>query len=478
MKKMILYFFLGFSIFVGKTALALTPVDLQGNYVPRAPAQLAETGNYGFCDQVFIGMNASFVTPEQILVKCQGQDPSTCDVELWERSDSNKFVFFQGTSSYEQMPIVAKNVWTDTQAMNQQTWGPYNGEVLNIQMDLTQQASGLVFNFNCHDIVNGQDSGSLIYSQSLKANLNPQLFQAIESKNISQVQSLLQQGADPSAVDYNHDYRSAAFTAIDQDSLDILKILLNAGADTSSLLNEAALVNANDIFNFLMQLKWTQDDLTWSLESIISSGHIEYLQSVLNAGAKPTDYHLGKAAHVSRADMIALLLKAGAVVDQYSPPSLAIAANNDCIDCANELLAAGANPNLQIADYFNETSLMYAAGRGFIDMVNLLLTRGAKMDLMNSYGDTAVGYAINEDKAAALSVLVKAGANLNYLTQTQMSPLMIAASFGNADCVSILLSANVDTCVQGVDGKTAAQIATESGFSDIATSINAKKSCQ
>jgi uncharacterized protein len=67
------------------------------------------------------------------------------------------------------------------------------------------------------------------------------------------------------------------------------------------------------------------------------------------------------------------------------------------------LLAQGADPN--IPENNGTTPLMEAASGGSVPMIELLLRYGAKWDCHDHFGDTALDYARNQKRKAAVHFL-------------------------------------------------------------------------
>jgi len=155
------------------------------------------------------------------------------------------------------------------------------------------------------------------------------------------------------------------------------------------------------------------------------------------------------------------------------------------------LLAAGANPNLQLklfppyrslrddrgADTMlsvGTTPLLRAAKAGDVAAMRLLLAHGANADLPTATGitplmaaagnssssiDTRGRYKTEAQAIEAVQVLLAAGANINARDRTGQTALHGAARWGWNGLVKTLAANNVDLMAKDAQGKTAADIA-------------------
>lgn len=62
-----------------------------------------------------------------------------------------------------------------------------------------------------------------------------------------------------------------------------------------------------------------------------------------------------------------------------------------------------------------------------------------------------------------MHVLVQAGAQVDVMDRNQLTPLMLAATKGNADVVKYLVRVGADVTLKGEDGMTALHMAAKSG---------------
>ena len=175
-----------------------------------------------------------------------------------------------------------------------------------------------------------------------------------ELKNETQiVQKLLDNGA--SFKQPKNDYDNPLFIAIQALNKDLLHIILK-----------------QDIYN-----KDAKD--RWGFTALMSACEIKSPQI-----AQP---------------IIELLLKAGASVDESSDwagTALKYAVENENTAIAQQLLKAGANPNLSDAKNA-QTPLMTAVQKGNFEMAQHLIKAGADVNLQDSNGNTALLMALSSE---------------------------------------------------------------------------------
>jgi ankyrin repeat protein len=128
------------------------------------------------------------------------------------------------------------------------------------------------------------------------------------------------------------------------------------------------------------------------------------------------------------------------------------------------LLKEGADVNAH--DQKGLTPLMAVSFAGNAEMAKVLLERGARVNDQSIDGKTALHYAAEHSHAAdVISVLLKAGADLNVKSNATSgylpgaTPLIIAASVGNASAVELLLKAGADSNALTLSRMTALDVA-------------------
>ena len=129
---------------------------------------------------------------------------------------------------------------------------------------------------------------------------------------------------------------------------------------------------------------------------------------------------------------------------------------------AAALLKNGADCNSRNEE--GATALMLAAGAGNLALVEMLIKAGAEVDAVDANGWTALmkallNYEQNRGFPDVVSELIEAGANIEHQVSYGTRPLMIAAGYGEARVVEVLLAAGVDVGAMNEGGRTAKTIA-------------------
>jgi len=172
------------------------------------------------------------------------------------------------------------------------------------------------------------------------------------------------------------------------------------------------------------------------------------------------------------------LIRAGANVNaasRYGMTPLLFAAQNGEPKVVAALVKAGANPNATMPE--GETPLMAAARTGNVDSIRLLVETGAKVGAREQWqGLTALMWAASQNNAAAVTELIKLGADKNerskllsfpefkfetsgmvvtVLPRGGWTPMMYAARDGASEAIGALADAGADLNASDPDGTTA-----------------------
>ena len=158
------------------------------------------------------------------------------------------------------------------------------------------------------------------------------LFEACQENNLDQVEKLLQKPLNPSLIrDDEGESLTALHGAVDSQHVDCLALLLEAGADTD--VGDSEGMTALHLAAFL--------------------GQLEDVRMLLEAGAK-ADVHnfLGEtplhvAIRLGHPEVIRALIEAGAALDDaHGKSAFDLAAEYDCKDLVEVMLAAGQSRSL------------------------------------------------------------------------------------------------------------------------------------
>ena len=314
------------------------------------------------------------------------------------------------------------------------------------------------------------------------------LKSAAEAGDVKFVRALLKMGAE---VDTTSTGATALHTAVQWDQLEIVRLLLAAGANP----------NAEDV------------DMCTPL---MLARSLECVDLLLAAGAS-VDFadQVGTEVvhHHSDPEILGRLQEAGATFNPTQPSSTTVlhrAAESGDLPLAQYLLQQGADVNG--ATLWGLTPLMSAAEHGHTELMQLLLSAGADIEAVDESGRTALFYAaapegftafrlIQEsgsqdddgllegldpklavtmrealaglknngaelespdygyqpsDDVTAVEVLVQSGANVEARDEEGLTPLLLTARCGRPSRAAALLRLNADVGARDDEGKSAA----------------------
>lgn len=115
-----------------------------------------------------------------------------------------------------------------------------------------------------------------------------------------------------------------------------------------------------------------------------------------------------------------------------------------------------------------ETPLMIAAIKGSLPAVQALVKRGAAV---NREGWTPLHYACSGPDNGVAAFLIAQGAALNARSANGTTPLMMAARYGNADLVPLLVKAGAEPRAANEQELTAADFAQKGGRDKLAAEL-------
>ena len=139
------------------------------------------------------------------------------------------------------------------------------------------------------------------------------------------------------------------------------------------------------------------------------------------------------------------------------------------------LLSKGADCNSTNEE--GVTLLMLAAGAGHYEMVELFLEAGATVDATDARGWTALmkaifNYDLNRGFPDVVSLLIDAGADIEHQVSYGTRPLMLAAGYGEAGVVDVLLAAGADASAANEGGRTARTMAETKDYVEVVNQLH------
>lgn len=190
------------------------------------------------------------------------------------------------------------------------------------------------------------------------------------------------------------------------------------------------------------------DDLT-ALITAASAGHMDIVKMLLKAGAdvnasdKDGITALMEASIMGHEKIVNVLLEAGAEVDFKSNSgvtALWLAAGENRISVMKALLKRNADASVTRSDGI--TALMTASVAGHVNAVKLLIDEGADPLAVDADGLTALMNAAEKGATNVMKVLIDAAGSpdyVNIMSTTGFNALIIASAHGHTDSVKYLI---------------------------------------
>jgi ankyrin repeat protein len=265
----------------------------------------------------------------------------------------------------------------------------------------------------------------------------------------------------PESVQGLSSYQIPLFCAVASGSAECVRLILAAGADpnTRDSLDSTPLMQAGsgEVVRVLI-------DAGADLHAIDSYGK-DALQTVLEGGC-------GLVCGSAHFDIARALLDAGADIerrDKYSHTRLYSAAFSHADAAVEFLLSVGADPHAeQGGGYtplhaicwqgeYQDVETNEAAAR----IIDLLVGAGSDVNGRDKNGNTPMHEAASGDwgNPTAIRTLLRHGAEPDLVNESGLTPLMLASSNGDIECVRELLAARADPTRADARGKTAVDCA-------------------
>jgi ankyrin repeat protein len=315
-------------------------------------------------------------------------------------------------------------------------------------------------------------------------------YYACEYGRIPFIHRFLNLGAPPDLqID---DEPTPLMEAAGRGNLDVVKILIDAGADPNrknregmtaydiAVSNSGFLENTQPVIDFLDK---TTRKSTQSLMAAVQAGNAELTEQLIAQGAQVNTSDrefqyspLSWAAERGSKKIAQLLIDAGAnieVRDWMSQTPLWSAVSGNHTSVARLLIKAGADVN--VVDDSGDTLLQHAVWCESTRSIRLLLEAGADVNAVRAGHPAALHWAVAKEENAIVDLLLSHGAEPNirlpeFRNQgnfadygTGTTPLMIAAAEGNLELLERLLEAGADWSLSNAEGQTAVTIAASRG---------------
>lgn len=220
--------------------------------------------------------------------------------------------------------------------------------------------------------------------------LNKRLIEAIKGKEeIEVIQNLIKKGAD---FEYKNklDGKTALLVAVNSGRTDVVKMLLDEGADIEA---------------------YTSSKLT-SLMIAAYNGYTEVVELLLENGAKVNS------------------------VDKYDYTALMVAISNEKSEVAKMLLDKGCD--VKKSDALGRTALHIAVSNGLGDVVKMLLDSGVDVNAKDCDGSTALILACSKGDKEMVKLILEKDVDIEARNKEDETALTIANSLGHKEVVEML----------------------------------------
>ncbi|MBC8243066.1 MAG: ankyrin repeat domain-containing protein [Verrucomicrobia bacterium] len=305
------------------------------------------------------------------------------------------------------------------------------------------------------------------------------LHYAVLKSQADAVALLIKSKVDLNAQDGTR--RTALDIAFEMDNLEIVQMLVDAGAELQSLA-DAAKSNHFGIVQFHIDqgvdFGKPESGSGYALMYAITNDHVEMYKLLLKHGAKPTHSDeerswnaLSSAVWKRNPGTVQLLIDHGADVnhlDQYGENVLAQAVVTGNREVVELLIDNGINVNQSSKRGW--TPLGHAAHYGLAEMVELLIQRGAKVNPGTKHADSPlmralyrgdqdwrkwlVKQGVEVDHLKVIDTLIKNGADVNQQSTRGESVLEIAVSYDRLAETQLLLQNKADPNLKNFYGST------------------------
>ena len=298
---------------------------------------------------------------------------------------------------------------------------------------------------------------------------------------------------------------TALFVAVRQQNKDLVKLLLENGADPNvknnggaTVLHAAAETGALEIVKLLTDKKRTKIDIVDDRQNsallyAVTNKRHEVVEHLVKAGADPKSVNrqgqtfLHIAVHNADKKMVDFFLGQGVDVnaannqgrtalDMAVPKTTAYpgAPYRGQYDIVRRLIKAGADVDRQCRDH--GTTILHEVAQGaHVDLVQDILAAGADPDICADDGETALIKSVKryrdgmntQKHADTIGMLLHYGASVEERDAKGYTALIYACEHGQTDLVKTLLKHKADVHAKTVDGRSALTQAVQSRKKDL-----------
>ena len=285
-------------------------------------------------------------------------------------------------------------------------------------------------------------------------------------------------GLEEVDVNYNNGRRSALLTALRRQRTDVVKVLVDAGADIEvedergySLLEKASM--CGDLLRVKMLVEAGAVADAGCLKLAVIKKHTEtvrYLAALPQVDVNEMRDGCSVVFHAisfwgSDPDFMQVLIDAGAdieVKDEMGRSPLHYASGVRELGIVKLLIKAGAK--VCATDNTGGTCLHIVSAKGRTETVRYLVgLKDVDVNIADDKGYTALHSAVDKGHVDVVQVLIDAGADIDAKNNMGRSPLFWAWKRGKLDIVKVLVKAGADVCVTDNKGDTCLSLTAANG---------------
>jgi ankyrin repeat protein len=185
--------------------------------------------------------------------------------------------------------------------------------------------------------------------------------------------------------------------------------------------------------------------IEWPLNQAIVKNDIHLLKTILDKGvsSKELGYALAAAAGRDNVEAARILLKKGADPNYREPilsrTPLHIAARENNVAVLSYLLQNKGDPNAKDKLGWATIHMAIKAEYEYLEIIEILVKAGADINIVDSYGRTALHRAAIFGKINSVLLLLKLGADSKLIDKRGMTPRDRALANGHNEIANLLM---------------------------------------
>ena len=269
----------------------------------------------------------------------------------------------------------------------------------------------------------------------VRANPTLDLWRAVSTGNIAEVETLLKDGADPNA---RNDNGVTPLLVATMDNPAVIETLIEGGADPNVRSDDGITPLLVAVIGTLIEGEADpnarSDDGTTPLHVAAVGNKSAAIKALIAAGADPN-----MRVHGSPSFLTPYKVEGATLL------YLAAVANN--LSVIEMLIEGGANPNARSDD--GTTPLHVAVAMDNPAVIETLIKGGADPNARSDDGTTLLHVAIAMDNPAVIKTLIEGGADPNARSDDGTTPLHVAAVKNKSAAIKALIAAGADPNMRG-----------------------------